>query len=214
MIDIFLVDDHELVRTGIKRILEDVRGMRVIGEADSGESAQKWFRKNHADVALMDLNMPGIGGLEATHKILRNHPDLKIIMLTVMVENPFPSKVMQAGAFGYLSKGAAPDEMVQAIRQVASGQRYLPQDIAQQMALSQFSHENEDPFKKLSDRELQIAIMVTQCLKVNEIAEKLNLSPKTVNSYRYRLFEKLNIDGDVELTLLAIRHGLVKTENI
>ncbi|WP_240183219.1 response regulator, partial [Vibrio cholerae] len=139
MISVFLVDDHELVRTGIRRIIEDVRGMKVAGEADSGEEAVKWCRTNHADVILMDMNMPGIGGLEATKKLLRVNPDIKIIVLTVHTENPFPTKVMQAGAAGYLTKGAAPDEMVNAIRIVHSGQRYISPEIAQQMALSQFS---------------------------------------------------------------------------
>ncbi|MDP5253534.1 MULTISPECIES: UvrY/SirA/GacA family response regulator transcription factor [unclassified Vibrio] len=212
MIKVFLVDDHELVRTGIRRILEDVRGMSVAGEAQSGEDAVKWCRQEHADVVLMDMNMPGIGGLEATKKILRLNPDIKIIVLTVHTENPFPTKVMQAGAAGYLTKGAGPDEMVNAIRIVNSGQRYLSPQIAQQMALSQCSNTSENPFKDLSERELQIMLMITKGQKVTDISEQLNLSPKTVNSYRYRLFSKLDINGDVELTHLAIRHGMLDTE--
>ncbi|TOB00007.1 response regulator transcription factor UvrY [Vibrio parahaemolyticus] len=226
MINVFLVDDHELVRTGIRRIIEDVRGMNVAGEADSGEDAVKWCRSNHADVVLMDMNMPGIGGLEATKKILRVNPDVKIIVLTVHTENPFPTKVMQAGASGYLTKvmqagasgyltkGAGPDEMVNAIRVVNSGQRYISPEIAQQMALSQFSPASENPFKDLSERELQIMLMITKGQKVTDISEQLNLSPKTVNSYRYRLFSKLDINGDVELTHLAIRHGMLDTETL
>ncbi|RCU52438.1 MULTISPECIES: UvrY/SirA/GacA family response regulator transcription factor [Corallincola] len=214
MIRVYLVDDHELVRTGIRRLLEDVRGMQVIGEADSGEAAVKWSRENHPDVILMDMNMPGIGGLEATKKILRHSPDSKIIVLTVHTENPFPSKVMQAGASGYLSKGAAPEEVVNAIRLVNSGQRYISPEIAQQIALSQFSHSNENPFQELSERELQIMLMITRGEKVGYISEQLNLSPKTVNSYRYRLFKKLEIDGDVELTHLAIRHGMLDAEKL
>ena len=116
MINVFLVDDHELVRTGIRRILEDVRGIKVVGEAQSGETAVTFCRQHHPDVILMDMNMPGIGGLEATRKILRIRPDVRIIVLTIHSENPFPTKVMQAGAAGYLTKGAAPDEMIQAIR--------------------------------------------------------------------------------------------------
>ena len=123
MINVFLVDDHELVRTGIRRILEDVRGIKVVGEAQSGETAVTFCRQHHPDVILMDMNMPGIGGLEATRKILRIRPDVRIIVLTIHSENPFPTKVMQAGAAGYLTKGAAPDEMIQAIRLVHSGQR-------------------------------------------------------------------------------------------
>lgn len=215
MISVFLVDDHELVRTGIRRIIEDVRGMKVAGEADSGEEAVKWCRTNHADVILMDMNMPGIGGLEATKKLLlRVNPDIKIIVLTVHTENPFPTKVMQAGAAGYLTKGAAPDEMVNAIRIVHSGQRYISPEIAQQMALSQFSPASENPFADLSERELQIMLMITKGQKVTDISEQLSLSPKTVNSYRYRLFAKLNINGDVELTHLAIRHGILDTEKL
>ncbi|OAN13818.1 DNA-binding response regulator [Photobacterium jeanii] len=214
MINVFLVDDHELVRTGIRRLLEDVRGIKVVGEADSGEEAVKWCRNEHADIILMDMNMPGIGGLEATRKILRFNPDVKIIVLTIHTENPFPTKVMQAGASGYLTKGAGPDEMINAIRMVNSGQRYISPEIAQQMALSQFASDAENPFKDLSERELQIMMMITKGQKVTDISEQLNLSPKTVNSYRYRLFNKLDISGDVELTHLAIRHGMLDTETL
>lgn len=214
LINVFLVDDHELVRTGIRRIIEDVRGIAVIGEAVSGEEAVQWCRKNHADVVLMDMNMPGIGGLDATRKILRYDPDAKIIVLTIHSENPFPSKVMQAGAYGYLTKGAAPEEMLHAIRTVSCGQRYLSPDIAQQMALSPFSPAQDNPFDSLSERELQIMLMITKGVKVPDISEQLNLSPKTVNSYRYRLFSKLNINGDVELTHLAIRYGMLDTDKL
>ena len=181
MINVLLVDDHELVRAGIRRILEDIKGIKVVGEASCGEDAVKWCRANA--VVLMDMSMPGIGGLEATRKIARSTADVKIIMLTVHTENPLPAKVMQAGAAGYLSKGAAPQEVVSAIRSVYSGQRYIASDIAKGQ-------------------------------KVNEISEQLNLSPKTVNSYRYRMFSKLNIHGDVELTHLAIRHGLCNAETL
>lgn len=214
MINVLLVDDHELVRAGIRRILEDIKGIKVAGEVCCGEDAVKWCRTNSADVVLMDMNMPG-GGLEATRKIARTFVDTKVIMLTVHTENPLPAKVMQAGAAGYLSKGAAPQEVVNAIRSVFAGQRYIASDIAQQMALSQIEPEkNESPFASLSERELQIMLMITKGQKVNEISEQLNLSPKTVNSYRYRMFSKLNIHGDVELTHLAIRHGLCNAETL
>ncbi|HAV1523958.1 TPA: response regulator transcription factor UvrY [Enterobacter hormaechei subsp. steigerwaltii] len=226
MINVLLVDDHELVRAGIRRILEDIKGIKVAGEACCGEDAVKWCRANSADVVLMDMNMPGIGGLEATRKIARMFVDTKVIMLTVHTENPLPARVMQAGAAGYLSKGAAPQagylskgaapqEVVNAIRTVHAGQRYIASDIAQQMALSQIEPEKtESPFASLSERELQIMLMITKGQKVNEISEQLNLSPKTVNSYRYRMFSKLNIHGDVELTHLAIRHGLCNAESL
>ncbi|WP_028865231.1 UvrY/SirA/GacA family response regulator transcription factor [Psychromonas aquimarina] len=214
MINILLVDDHELVRTGISRIIDDVRGMKVIGEAESGEEAVKWCRSNDPDVVLMDINMPGIGGLDAMHRILRINEDIKIIMLTMHTENPFPSKVMQAGAAGYLSKSAAPDEVLNAIRAVNSGQRYLAPEIAQQMALSQISPAAEDPFSVLSERELQIMMMITKGQRVVDISEQLHLSPKTINSYRYRLFDKLGVNGDVELTHLAIRYGMLDADTL
>jgi two-component system invasion response regulator UvrY len=214
LINILLVDDHELVRTGISRIIDDVRGMKVIGEADSGEEAVKWCRNNHPDVILMDINMPGIGGVDAMHRILRINEDIKIIMLTMHTENPFPSKVMQAGAAGYLSKAAAPDEVLAAIRAVNSGQRYLAPEIAQQMALSQISPTSDDPFSVLSERELQIMMMITKGQRVVEISEQLSLSPKTINSYRYRLFDKLGVNGDVELTHLAIRYGMLDADTL
>nr|AAL11447.1 putative global response regulation activator GrrA [Serratia plymuthica] len=214
MISVLLVDDHELVRAGIRRILEDIKGIKVVGEAQCGEDAVKWCRGNTVDIVLMDMNMPGIGGLEATRKIVRYAPDVKVIMLTIHTENLLPAKVMQAGAAGYLSKGAAPQDVVNAIRSVQAGQRYIASDIAQQMALSQLEPQTETPFSCLSERELQIMLMITKGKKVNEISEQLNLSPKTVNSYRYRMFSKLNISGDVELTHLAIRHGLFNAETL
>lgn len=211
VVKILLVDDHELVRTGIKRILEDVEGLQVAGEADSGEAAVDWIKKNSADVVLMDMVMPGMNGLEATAKMLRIRPDAKVIVLSMQTEDPFPTKVMQAGGFGYLSKSASPDEMIAAIRTVSKGRKYLSAEIAQQLALSAMQpHESENPFKQLSERELQVTLLITQGTKVADIAQKLCLTPKTVNSYRYRIFEKLGIEGDVELTRLAIRYDLIK----
>ncbi|MCQ8819431.1 UvrY/SirA/GacA family response regulator transcription factor [Pseudoalteromonas agarivorans] len=210
MINVLLVDDHELVRTGIKRILDDVRGFKVVGEAKDGEAAVQFCRQHVPNIVLMDMNMPGMGGLEATKKICRYCPDVKIIVLTVNCEDPFPSKVMQIGAHGFLTKGAGSDEMVRAIRSVHAGQRYIAPEIAQQIALAQVTgRTDENPFQSLSERELQIMLMITKGEKAQDIAERLNLSSKTVNSYRYRMFEKLNVGGDVELTHLAIRHKMI-----
>ena len=155
MINVLLVDDHELVRTGIRKILDEVKGLKVIGEAKTGEEAVQFCRKTEPNVVLMDMNMPGIGGLEATKKIIRYAPDVKVIVLTVYCEDPIPTKVMQIGAAGYLTKGAGPDEMINAIRAVNSGQRYITPEVAQKMALSQFKSVEENPFSSLSERELQ-----------------------------------------------------------
>ncbi|MCV9920350.1 UvrY/SirA/GacA family response regulator transcription factor [Pseudomonas sp. BT-42-2] len=208
MIRVLVVDDHDLVRTGITRMLADIEGLQVVGEADSGESALKLARELKPDVVLMDVKMPGIGGLEATRKLLRSHPDTKVVAVTVCEEDPFPTRLLQAGAAGYLTKGAGLDEMVQAIRLAFAGQRYISPQIAQQLALKSFQPQGS-PFDALSEREIQIALMIVGCQKVQIISDKLCLSPKTVNTYRYRIFEKLSVTSDVELTLLAVRHGMV-----
>ncbi|WP_044314463.1 response regulator transcription factor GacA, partial [Stutzerimonas stutzeri] len=181
---------------------------------DSGEDAIRKARELKPDVVLMDVKMPGIGGLEATRKLLRSYPDLKVIAVTICEEDPFPTRLLQAGAAGYLTKGAALEEMVQAIRMVFGGQRYISPQIAQQLALKSFQPQlSESPFDLLSEREIQIALMIANCQKVQSISDKLCLSPKTVNTYRYRIFEKLSITSDVELALLAVRHGMVDTVN-
>ncbi len=212
MIDVLLVDDHDLVRTGIKRILSDISGIRVVGEAATGEEAIKACREVKPQVVLMDVKMPGIGGFEATRKLLRLDPDLKVLIISTVDNDVYPSRLLQVGASGYLTKGASMDEMVHAIRMVHSGQRYISPEIANKLAFRHVNDQEESPFDGLSERELQVMIMITKGTKVQEIAEKLHLSPKTVNSYRYRIFEKLQIKNDVELTLLAIRHGLIESE--
>jgi two-component system invasion response regulator UvrY len=214
LIRVLVVDDHDLVRTGISRMLANISGLQVIGQADSGEDAIRKARELKPDVVLMDVKMPGIGGLEATRKLLRSYPDLKVIAVTICEEDPFPTRLLQAGAAGYLTKGAALEEMVQAIRMVFGGQRYISPQIAQQLALKSFQPQlSESPFDLLSEREIQIALMIANCQKVQSISDKLCLSPKTVNTYRYRIFEKLSITSDVELALLAVRHGMVDTVN-
>lgn len=214
MIKVLIVDDHELIRCGISRLLADHDVIDVVGEAESGESGVAKARELRPDVVLMDANMPGIGGLEATRRLLRFDPDVKVIAVTVHGDEPYPTRFMQAGASGYVTKGADIEEMVVAIRQVASGKRYLTPEIAQQMALKAVNPDEGSPFDELSDREMQVMLMITKGQKVPDISEQLFLSPKTVNSYRYRLFEKLKIENDVELTHMAIRHGIIESEKL
>lgn len=212
MIKILLVDDHELVRTGISRILNDVKDFNVVASVGSGEEAVELCRKNPPDIIMMDVSMPGIGGLEATRKILRFCDSTRIICLSMHKENPIPTKIMQAGAHGFLTKDADPSEMVNAIYKVSSGQRYISADVAQELAIGSTSQNHDNPFENLSDRELEITLMLTRGTRVPEIASNLNITAKTVNTYRYRMFDKLNVSSDVELTHLALRHKLIQTE--
>jgi two-component system invasion response regulator UvrY len=209
---VMVVDDHQLVRTGISRLLADAEGIEIVGQAGNGEDAINMIKDVHPDVVLMDVQMPGIGGLEATRRSLRVDPDLKIIALTVYDDEPFPSRLMNAGAVGYLTKTANVDEMLSAIRTVCDGERYISSEIAQQLVLKPFNNAASSPFDNLSSREMQITLMVIGGLKVAEISDNLSLSPKTVNSYRYRIFDKLGVRNNVELTKMSIKYGVIDSE--
>lgn len=214
MVNILVVDDHDLVRMGIVRILEDVEGFSIIGEAESGERALLLAREKMPDVILMDVKMPGIGGLEATKKLLRINPDIKIIAVTACDDSVYPGKLMQAGAVGYVTKDAGPEEMIGAINSVISGKLFMSSSVAQQMALKSYIGSEASPFDVLSDRELQTALAIANGKRAQEIAETFNVSPKTVNSYRYRIFDKLKVNSDVELTLLAVKHNILDPESV
>lgn len=210
MIKIMLVDDHRLVRAGLKRVLQEVPDMEVIAEASSGEEALELLRSHTPDVVLMDINMPGIGGLEATRRLLQKLPSARVIVVSMHLEEPYPSRMLAAGAAGYISKDSAADEVVAAIRRVNTGGHYVAADVAGNLAASlvKGSH-GGSPFEQLSQRETQVMIMVTKGYSTQEISDRLHLSPKTVSTYRYRLFEKLNVTNDVELTRMAMRYGLL-----
>lgn len=215
MIKVMLVDDHDLVRTGIKRLLEDHPNIKIVGEATSGEQALDLITENDPDVVLMDINMPGIGGLEATRKLLQRKPKLKIIVVTMHEDDMFAQRLLKAGAMGYLTKGARVDEILQAVEAVMANKRYLCPSIAQQIALSQMEEEESSPFDSLSERELQVLLMMMDGQSISAISEKLCLSPKTVSTYRTRLYAKLGVQNDIELARLALQYGVVEsTENI
>lgn len=215
MIKVLIVDDHELIRSGINRLLADADDITVVGEAENGEEGIKLARQLQPDVVLMDINMPGVGGVEATRKILATNPATRVIVVTVFDEEPFPSRMLQIGASGYITKGAGFDELLKAIYQVNQGECYINPEIAKSIALQSVNLEiGESPFDVLSAREMEVLLMVTKGMKIAEIADYLHISSKTVNSYRYRLFDKLNAVNDVELTYLAIRYGVIKLEQI
>lgn len=209
MIRIVLVDDHALVRTGLRLILEKQPDMEIAGEADDGERGLALIKQVKPDVALVDVHMPGVSGIEVTERVRRSKLDTRIVILTMVDEAPFPKRLLEAGASGYLTKGCPAEELVKAVRKVADGQRYLGGDIAQQLALATTAGD-ASPFEDLSARELDVAIMLAQGRAAKRIAAHLHLSEKTVATYKARLFEKLGIDNVVALAHLASAHGLLE----
>lgn len=213
MITVVVADDHQLVRTGTARLLADVDDIEIVGEAEDGEAAVRLVREKKPDVVLMDVQMPGIGGLEATRRCLRVYPDVKVIAVTILDQEPFPTQLMKIGATGYLTKRADVAEMTKAIRRVVSGQRYISSEIAQQLALAPYSDSENQIFSALSKREMQIVLMTVNGLGPSEIADLLSLSPKTVSSYRHRIFDKLDVKNDVGLMKLALQHGIIDLDS-
>lgn len=213
MIDILLVDDHDLVRMGVRRLLEEhgaATGIRVVGEAASGEEALNLVRTLHPQVVLLDLSMPGIGGIAAMQRILQTRPATRIIILTGLTEGPVPRRVLEYGAAGYLTKGCGVEEMIAAITAVARGERHLSHEIAQNLALTLVDGADASPIERLSERELSVLTLLAQGYRPGEIATMLSLSPKTVSTYKSRIFEKLGVGGTGELLQLAFRLGLVE----
>ncbi len=208
MIKVLIVDDHELVRMGIRLLLDAAEGVDVVAEAEDGTSALQAVKEHNPDVVLLDMKMPGMDGWEVTRRLKQIKPNIHIIVLTAATTGPLPTRLLQLGAMGYLTKDSAAEEMLQAIQKVSQGERYLSAEIAQQIALNSLNPAETSPFEHLSEREMQVMFMITRGLTVNHIAEKLFLSPKTVGTYRYRMFEKLSIKNDVELIHLAMKHGV------
>ena len=213
MIRVLLVDDHHLVRTGIKRLLADEAGIEVVGEAASGKEALGLARQCEPEVILLDLIMPGKGGLEATRKLLRINQAFKILIVSVHEAGPLPGCLLEAGALGYLTKGAPVEEMVNAIKQVHSGRRYISADAARSMALDQIDGRHS-PIDDLSPRELEVMLLVSQGYNLHEISDRLCISPKTVSTLRSRVMRKLGTKTDVAITHLAYRHGLIPAQPV
>ncbi|STZ63456.1 Response regulator uvrY [Moraxella lacunata] len=209
-IKVLIVDDHELVRMGISRMLGDDPDIEVVGEAGCGETAVVMTRKLAPDVVLLDVNMPNIGGVEATRRIKQLDEYIKVLAVSSLVAEPYPSMLLKAGVDGYITKGTPIGEMITAIKKVKAGGKYFSHEIADVLAQNVLD-KKANPFDGLSEREKQVAMMVANCQSASQIADSLFVSVKTVNTYRYRIFEKLGVDSDVKLTHLAIRHGLVNT---
>lgn len=210
MIRVVLVDDHELVRTGFGMILAAEADIEVVGEAGTGEEGIELSRRLKPDVVLMDVNLPGISGIEATERLARGGEAMRVIVVTMQDQQPFPKRLLEVGASGYLSKGCPAVELVAAVRSVARGDRYISSAIARLLALESLSPRRDaSPFEALSPRELEIALAVAQGQQMPDIAKRMALSAKTVATYKYRVYEKLGVENEVALSNLAIRHGII-----
>lgn len=207
-IRVFLIDDHALVRTGMRMILAQETDLEVVGEAESGEEALPQIRKLKPDVVLCDLHLPGYSGLEVTERIVRADQDSRVIIVSVLEDGPLPKRLLEAGASGYLGKGGDAQELIRAVRDVARGKRYLGSSVAQNLALLNVSGDGS-PFDALSPRELEVAMLLLQGMRQEEIAKRLSLSAKTVNTHKTRLFEKAGVSDNIALARLAAQYGLL-----
>ncbi|KPN20764.1 response regulator [Xanthomonas sp. Mitacek01] len=210
-IRVFMVDDHALVRTGMRMILANESDIEVVGEAETGEAALPLIRRLKPDIVLCDLHLPGVSGLEVTERVVRGQPETRVIVVSILEDGPMPRRMIEAGASGYVGKGGDAAELVRAVRDVARGRRYLASNIAQNLALSGIGG-NDTPFDALSPRELEVAMLLLQGLRQEDIARRLSLSAKTVNTHKSRLFEKLQIQDTIALARLASQYGVAPPE--
>lgn len=208
-ISVMLVDDHAVVRMGFRLLLEGAEDIRVCAEAESGEEATKRYGEVAPDVVVMDVSMPGIGGLEAVGRILAKHPQARILVLSAHEDTILPKRMLKAGALGYLSKRSAAEELIQAIRQVSSGKPFLEARLAQEMAVQQVTG-TQNPVDVLSDREFEVFMHLARGETVADIAKALFLSPRTVGTHLYNIKQKLNAANAAELTLIAMHSGLLQ----
>ena len=208
-INILLVDDHSVVRVGFKMLIENESDMAVISEAESGELGITAYKEHKPSVVIMDITMPGMGGLDAIERIIAFDKKAKVLVLSAHEDSVHPKRALSAGALGYLTKRSAAEELIKAIRSVNSGTKYLEPSIAQQMAITQLSGEN-NPVEILSDREFEVFIALAKGKSTNEIADTMCLSPRTVGTHLYNIKQKLNANNSAEIALISIRCGLLE----
>lgn len=217
MIEVILCDDHALIRRGIRDTLSDAPDLRVVGEAgDYGELRAllrqrllEGGRSLPCDVLVLDINLPGRSGLDVLHTLKDEGSAIKVLVVSMYPEDQYAIRALRAGAYGYVNKGGDPQHIVQAVRTVAQGRKYVTPEIAQMLVESLTAPAQENAHNKLSDRELQTLVLIASGKRLADIAEALTLSPKTVSVYRARVLEKLGLANNAELTVYAIRNGLV-----
>jgi DNA-binding NarL/FixJ family response regulator len=209
MIRVVIVDDHALIRRGIRDTLSDAIDIRVVGEAGEYAELRSLMRQQRCDVLVLDINLPGRSGLDVLHALKDEGASTRVLIVSMYPEDQYAIRALRAGAAGYVNKGGDPQELVQAVRTVAQGRKYVTPEIAQMLVESLTAPPSESAHERLSDRELQTLVMIASGKRLSDIAEELLLSPKTVSVYRARVLEKLGLANNAELTVYAIRNGLV-----
>jgi two-component system, NarL family, invasion response regulator UvrY len=210
LIRVLLVDDHAVVRMGFRLLLQSVADLTVLAEADSGETACQLYLELAPDVVVMDLAMPGMGGLEALRRIRARHPHAQVLALSAQDDPMHARRALQEGALGFLSKRSAPEALIEAVTVVAAGRRYLDPVLAQKLALAEFDGAAKSPVERLSEREFEVFVRLAGGSTVQRIAQDLNLSASTIGTHLYNIKQKLGVTNQSELTLIAIRHGLIE----
>ena len=210
MISVLLVDDHTVVRTGFRLLLESTPDVRVVAEADSGEAACRRFDEVTPDIVVLDLSMPGIGGLETLRRIRARNPSAKMLALSAHDDVMHARRALRQGALGFLSKRTAPETLLEAVRTVAAGQRYIDPRLAQEIALADVAGTAASPLELLSEREFEVFMRLANGSAVQRIATELNLSASTVGTHLYNIKQKLRVSNQAELTLAALRAGLIE----
>ena len=209
MIKVFLCDDHALIRRGIRDTLSDAPDIEVVGEAGDYGELRTLMRDQTADVLVLDINLPGRSGLDVLHVLKDETTQMRVLVVSMYPEDQYAIRALRAGAFGYVNKGGDPAQIVTAVRTVAQGRKYVTSEIAQMLVESLTAPMIANAHEKLSDRELQTLVMIASGKRLSDIAEELMLSPKTVSVYRARVLEKLALTKNSEMTVYAIRNGLV-----
>jgi two-component system invasion response regulator UvrY len=210
MIQILIVDDQELVRTGLRHILEKHPDIGSIAEVSTGEDAIQQCRDSMPDCVLLDVSLPGLSAFEVTSRLHRANPKAGIVILAVHAKSPYPTRLMDAGARGYLTKDCDSGELLKAVHAAARGERYIGVEAAKQLALSMFPGAAESPFDELSAREMEVMLKLTEGNRIPDIASLMCLSPKTVATYKYRIYDKLGTRSEVDLVRMAMRYGLLE----
>ena len=209
MIRVLVVDDHELVRISLRYIFAEYPSIQIVAEAKDGETALKLCREVQPDIVLLDIHLPGLTGFEVTSRLKKMNEGLGIIILTIHESGLFPGRLLEAGASAYLTKGCPATELVDAINTVARGGRHIGASVAQHMALAMLPGVSATPFDELSSREMEVMLLLVEGRKMSDIADLMHLSPKTVATYKYRVFEKLDARNYVDMTRMALKYGVV-----